>query len=143
MTKQPYDHRHSALFLMEIITAILFFSLISAVCLRLFVYSRQLSQHTSDVSFAVTQLSSIAELLEYAESPEQASALLQNYYAADSDLSIFYDADHTLCPRDDALYVITITGDGDDLWQWQLQADRTDGNADNLYCLQLEVYYAP
>lgn len=55
----------SSLFLMELIIAILFFSLASAVCLRMFAKSYQLSTDASARNQAVNQTSNVAELIRY------------------------------------------------------------------------------
>ena len=54
-----------SMFLMEIIIAILFFSLVSAVCLRIFTGARQMSQDTGNLHRAVNQAQNAAELLTY------------------------------------------------------------------------------
>ena len=67
-------NRHSSMFLMEIMIAILFFSLVSAICLRIFTASRQMGQDTNDLNMAVNQSENIAELLTYSlKSPESSS----------------------------------------------------------------------
>ena len=48
------------MFLMEIMIAILFFSLVSAICLRIFTASRQMGQDTNDLNMAVNQSENIA-----------------------------------------------------------------------------------
>jgi flagellar basal body-associated protein FliL len=55
----------SSLFLMELIIAILFFSLASAVCLRMFAKSHQLSTDASAGNQAVNQTVNVAELIRY------------------------------------------------------------------------------
>lgn len=55
----------SSLFLMELIIAILFFSLASAVCLRMFAKSHQLSTDASARNQAVNQTVNAAELIRY------------------------------------------------------------------------------
>ena len=53
----------SGLLLMEIILAILFFSLISALCLQVFVKAHTLSQDTRKLDAAVGQADSVASVL--------------------------------------------------------------------------------
>ena len=55
----------SSLFLMELIIAILFFSLASAVCLRMFAKSHQLNTDASAGNQAVNQTVNVAELIRY------------------------------------------------------------------------------
>lgn len=54
-------HSRSSLFLMEMIIAIFFFSLTSAVCIQLFARSHLLSQQTVDQNHAVLQAQNLAE----------------------------------------------------------------------------------
>lgn len=54
-------HSKTSLFLMEIIIAIFFFSLSSAICLRLFVSAHTLSQHDSDLNNALLWSQSLSE----------------------------------------------------------------------------------
>jgi hypothetical protein len=125
---------------MEIMLAILFFSLIGAICLRLFVYSHQLTQRSEELSFAVEQISSIAVLLEHADTPEDAVQLLQSQYNTDDDLSAYFDDNYSLCAIADASYTITISGEGSSLHTWHLAAARL-GDTEPIYNLELEVYY--
>lgn len=54
--------RHSSLFLLELVAAIFFFCLASAVCVRFFVKSHTVSQDTHNLDMAVSQASSAAEI---------------------------------------------------------------------------------
>lgn len=54
-------HSKSGLFLMELIIVLLFFSLASTICIRLFVKSHALSQETVDLTNAVTLAQNLAE----------------------------------------------------------------------------------
>ena len=83
-------HSRSSLFLMEMIIAILFFSLASAVCIQLFAKSHLLSAQTVNQNHAVTwaqnlaesylslegDLDSMKELFDAAEQPDEATLLL-------------------------------------------------------------------
>ena len=55
-------HSRSSLFLMELIIAILFFSLASAVCIRLFVKSHIISESTVNQNNAITYAQNMAEV---------------------------------------------------------------------------------
>ena len=50
----------SGLLLMEIIIAILFFSVVSAICLQLFVKAHNMGTDTEELDMAVRQCSSVA-----------------------------------------------------------------------------------
>ena len=54
-------HSKSSLFLMELIIALLFFSLASTVCIQLFVKSYTLSQETTDLNYAINSAQNMAE----------------------------------------------------------------------------------
>ncbi|MCM1120660.1 MAG: hypothetical protein NC543_15010 [bacterium] len=54
-------HSKSSLFLMELIIALLFFSLASTVCIRLFVNAHSLSSQTVDMNYAVNYAQNMAE----------------------------------------------------------------------------------
>ena len=55
MKKVSYTHSRSGIFLMEIIIAILFFSIVSAICLNIFVHTHNLSKSTAELNFAVRE----------------------------------------------------------------------------------------
>lgn len=57
------SNSRSSLFLIELIIAILFFSLVSAVCLRAFARSHILTENARDLNAALMHVESTAELL--------------------------------------------------------------------------------
>ena len=65
MNKQPT--RRSSLFLMELIIAILFFSLAATVCVRFFVKSYTLEQESQKLNHAVNAATSVAEIFRNQE----------------------------------------------------------------------------
>jgi hypothetical protein len=127
---------------MEIILAISIFSIVSAICLNIFVYSRTLSQKTADLNFAVSQVSGTAEILKAADSPEDAVSLL-------SETTVYYDSNYTVCEQEDAAYAISVTLQDTDeqssisgLCSWLIQALLLDGDPPSvIYELATEVYY--
>lgn len=58
------SNRHVFLLLFEIMIAILFFALTSAVCLRIFARSHTLSTETAELNLASSNISNVAELLK-------------------------------------------------------------------------------
>lgn len=72
--------RGSSLFLLELILAILFFSLASAVCLRLLTRARLLSRQAEALSYAVSECSKAAELVNASESLSDACSLIAAQY---------------------------------------------------------------
>lgn len=83
-------HSKSALILMELIIAILFFSLSSSVCIQLFVKSHLLSKQTTDENHAIIQAQNLAE----------------SFLASDGDMMItlFFDKDWRECNSANACY---------------------------------------
>ena len=68
----------SSLFLLELILAILFFSIASAVCVQLFVKAHLLSTDSRALNAAVNECASAAEILNASGSMEEAVSLLQS-----------------------------------------------------------------
>ena len=64
------SNSRSSLFLIELIIAILFFSLVSTVCLRAFARSHILTENARDLNAALMHVESTAELLRAGESVE-------------------------------------------------------------------------
>lgn len=118
--------RHSSMFLMEIIIAILFFSLVSAICLRIFTASHQMGQDTNDLNMAVNQTENIAELLTYAskdpgfsslDMTRLSESLTSEYPVIDVDdnvISIHYDENWNCCTAKDGTYFIKISREKDE-----------------------------
>lgn len=104
----------SCLFLMEMIIAILFFSLVSAVCLQVFTKAHLLSEDASDLSAAVVQTESVAELLKHSESSGNASfaELLKNEYSnyakEESIYSVYFDENWNNCEAGEGFYIMKI-----------------------------------
>lgn len=87
--KQRNQANSSGLFLLELILAILFFSVASAVCVQIFVKSHLLSKDARVLNFAVNEVSGAAESM-------------------DSD-TVYYDADFAECSKEDAAYQMSVT----------------------------------
>ena len=58
----PMKHSRSSLFLMELLISLLFFSLASAVCIRLFAKSHLISRDTINQNNAIVQAQNLAEI---------------------------------------------------------------------------------
>lgn len=101
----------SSLFLLELMIAILFFSLGSAVCVQVFVKAHTLNESARDLNFASTQVSSAASVIKYADGTLSS---LQKYYPhmqeTPEGFTIFYDREHQECDEEDrAFYRLSIT----------------------------------
>lgn len=83
----------SSLFLLELILAVLFFSVASALCIQIFTKAHLMSQDARDLNFAVNEVSSMAEQM-----PDDS---LQ-------DAAAYYDSSYASCKKADAVYVLTV-----------------------------------
>ena len=102
----------SSLFLMELIIAILFFSLASAICLRMFAKSQQLSTEASALNQAVNQTSSVAELIRY-DIIHGSHSLATEYPDADvtedfGNSTIYFNRNWNSCTKEHAEYKLII-----------------------------------
>ena len=102
MSRQPA--KRSSLFLMELIIAILFFSLASTVCVRIFVKSHTLEEESIQLNHAVSAATSVAEIFRNQENPFE---ILKSQYPDgiknNNYYQIFYDEDWSLCDKNEAL----------------------------------------
>ena len=105
----------SSLFLIELIIAILFFSLGSAVCVQAFVKAHTISTEASDLSFASSTVSSAASVVKYTDGTLDS---LRTYFPLafqqDDDVEICYDATRAACGPQDASYTLHIRTDAQD-----------------------------
>ena len=102
------SNRSSRLFLIELIIAILFFSLGSAVCVQAFVKAHSFSVQARDLAFASSTVSSAANVLRYSDaSAEQFEAYFPGA-AQDVDGALFvaYDESFAPCQEAEAAYVL-------------------------------------
>lgn len=102
--------RRSSLFLMELMIAILFFSLSAAVCVRIFVKSSALELESADLNSAVNASSSIAEILHHHKAPVE--YLKDRYPSADFDensICVYYDTDWQPTNKEQSVYTLELT----------------------------------
>lgn len=103
--------KRSSLFLLELIIAILFFCLASAVCVRFFVRSHVMEQETTELNHAVDQAVSVAEILR---SGQDIPACLKEQYpdivsANDSDCyTICFDQEWAPCREEGSVYSLSL-----------------------------------
>lgn len=145
MKKQTSNR--SGLLLMEIIIAILFFSVISAICLQLFVKSHTFSRNSEELDSAVNQVSSAAELIRSTEMerPDDIPAVFKDYYPdlkADGDVThIYYDKDFKPCRKSDAAYSmeISLTSAENRVYSYNLSMSKA-GSSACIYELDITTY---
>lgn len=100
-------HSRSSLFLMELIIAILFFSLAGAVCIRLFVTAHSISQNTIARNHAITQTQNLAEAWLSAEGSQELLAaalpgLEVSEKAGGTSFCLFFDKNWEPCSASEA-----------------------------------------
>lgn len=105
--------KSSSLFLLELILAILFFSIASAVCVQFFVKSHLLSQESRELEVSANEVSSVAELINASSSKRSAIDLICSEYpdteTSDTDeVSVYYDEDFSHSAQKDAVYTLKI-----------------------------------
>ncbi|MFW5677206.1 MAG: hypothetical protein ACOCNL_13240 [Acetivibrio ethanolgignens] len=108
----------SSLFLMELILAILFFSIASAICVQFFVKSHLLSKESQILTQSVNECSSIAEICKTCDSISSAQELIMEEYSDNSKaditddstaITLYYDQDFTPCINQDHTYKLIIS----------------------------------
>lgn len=97
-------HSRSSLFLMEMIIAILFFSLASAVCIQLFAKSHLLSTQTVNQNQAVIRVQNLAESYLALDGDVTAMQALfsPSQLSDDNTLCLAFDSDWNLCADGDS-----------------------------------------
>lgn len=112
----------SSLFLLELILAVLFFSVASALCIQIFTKAHLMSQDARDLNFAVNEVSSMAEQM-----PDDS---LQ-------DAAAYYDSGYASCEKADAVYVLTVHYEPEDtLLKAHISMDTIADNR-NIYTLDV------
>lgn len=112
----------SSLFLLELILAILFFSVASALCIQIFTKAHLMSQDARDLNFAVNEVSSMAEQM-----PDDS---LQ-------DAAAYYNSSYASCEKADAVYVLTVHYEPEDtLLKAHISMDTIADNR-NIYTLDV------
>lgn len=120
--KYQRHNNTSSLFLLELILAVLFFSVASALCIQIFIKAHLMSQDARDLNFAVNEVSSMAEQM-----PDDS---LQ-------DAAAYYDSSYASCEKADAVYVLTVHYEPEDtLLKAHISMDTVADNR-NIYTLDV------
>lgn len=140
---KKHSSSRSGLFLMEIIIAILFFSVVSAICLQLFVKAHNLGQNTEELDAAVRQAGSAADILSRSKEPME--QLEEIYPDSDMDKTgglIYFAKDFQNCGKEDAVYCLKIaTGTEDDgLCTYNITFYANDEADDIIYSMDVTAY---
>lgn len=101
--------KRSSLFLIELMTAILFFALASAVCIQVFAKSHVKSLETEELNMAVAKVQSAAEAFRNSEDPIE---MLQTIFPdGQMEAKIFveyYEENFNSCEKENASYALTV-----------------------------------
>lgn len=120
--KYQRHNNTSSLFLLELILAVLFFSVASALCIQIFTKARLMSQDARDLNFAVNEVSSMAE--------QMSDGTLQ-------DAAAYYNSSYASCEKADAVYVLTVHYEPEDtLLKAHISMDTIADNR-NIYTLDV------
>lgn len=107
----------SSLFLLELILAVLFFSVASALCIQIFTKAHLMSQDARDLNFAVNEVSSMAEQISAGTLHSDTAASFDDTASDPStqmpddslqDAAAYYDSGYASCEKADAVYVLTV-----------------------------------
>lgn len=106
----------SSLFLLELILAILFFSIASAVCVQFFVKSHLMSRNARNLNYAVNECSAVAELVTASDGVEDACSLILTLYEEAQiaetyppDIRIDYDETFAPCRAGEGAYTLLVS----------------------------------
>lgn len=120
--KYQRHNNTSSLFLLELILAVLFFSVASALCIQIFTKAHLMSQDARDLNFAVNEVSSMAE--------QMSDGTLQ-------DADAYYNSSYASCEKADAVYVLTVHYEPEDtLLKAHISMDTIADNR-NIYTLDV------
>ena len=136
----------SSLFLLELILAVLFFSVASALCIQIFTKAHLMSQDARDLNFAVNEVSSMAEQIsagtlhsDTAASSDDTASDPSTQMPDDSlqDAAAYYDIGYASCEKADAVYVLTVHYEPEDtLLKAHISMDTVADNR-NIYTLDV------
>lgn len=144
--KYQRHNNTSSLFLLELILAVLFFSVASALCIQIFTKAHLMSQDARDLNFAVNEVSSMSEQIS-AGTLHSDTAASSDDTASDpstqmsdgtlQDAAAYYDSSYASCEKADAVYVLTVHYEPEDtLLKAHISMDTVADNR-NIYALDI------
>lgn len=144
--KYQRHNNTSSLFLLELILAVLFFSVASALCIQIFTKAHLMSQDARDLNFAVNEVSSMAEQIsagtlhsDTAASSGDTASDPSTQMPDDSlqDAAAYYDSSYASCEKANAVYVLTVHYEPEDtLLKAHISMDTVADNR-NIYTLDV------
>lgn len=131
------NHKRSGIFLLEIMIAILFFAITSAVCLRSFVKAHTLSVETAETEQAISHMEDAAELINSIDSSKlKESATWEALFSQEfpdcetqeDHITIFYDSNWKSCKKTHAAYQISVwkTNAENSMYKFRIRAFKAD-----------------
>ena len=143
----------SSLFLLELILAVLFFSVASALCIQIFTKAHLMSQDARDLNFAVNEVSSMAEQISAGTLHSDTTTSSDDTVASSGDTAsdpstqmpddslqdaaAYYDSGYASCEKADAVYVLTVHYEPEDtLLKAHISMDTIADNR-NIYALDV------
>ncbi len=143
MKRQSYTSRQS-LFLMELILAIFFFVVASAICVQIFAKAHLMSRHTHATQIAVEQASNAAEIIR--SNPTHAQEALVKYLptatTTDNTLTVHLGDDGAPVEDEGAPYTMVLTlSPSKTTMTADITVTQKDG-ATPLYTLQVKKHLA-
>lgn len=139
------DHTHkSSLFLMELMIAIAFFTIASAVCMQLFVKSHLLGNETRELNAAVNLATSAAESFRQCDgSKEKLLVLLPDSVQTGEDsLETYYDESFQICAKTKAAYTMQILIDTDTNFSSAQITIKDTKKQNSIYELAVQTHFA-
>ena len=138
---KPASSSRSDLLLMEMILAILFFSLISAICLQLFVKAHNMSQDTKELDAAVRQADSVASVLLQTSEPMKRIGEIYPDFSVDSTCGkIYFNSDFLPCAPEDSAYYLDIIPTKTDLRTTSYSVTVHDDTSAEIYHIDVTAY---
>ena len=158
--KYQRHNNTSSLFLLELILAVLFFSVASALCIQIFTKAHLMSQDARDLNFAVNEVSSMAEQISAGTLHPATTASSDDTAASSGDTAAssgdtasdpstqisndawqddtaYYDNSYASCEKADAVYVLTVHYEPEDtLLKAHISMDTIADNR-NIYTLDV------
>lgn len=144
--KYQRHNNTSSLFLLELILAVLFFSVASALCIQIFTKAHLMSQDARNLNFAVNEVSSMAEQIsagtlhsDTAASSGDTASDPSTQMPDDSlqDAAAYYNSSYASCEKADAVYVLTVHYEPEDtLLKAHISMDTIADNR-NIYTLDV------
>ena len=150
--KYQRHNNTSSLFLLELILAVLFFSVASALCIQIFTKAHLMSQDARDLNFAVNEVSSMAEQILAGTLHSDTATSSDDTAASSGDTAsdpstqmpddslqdaAYYDSSYASCKKADAVYVLTVHYEPEDtLLKAHISMDTIADNR-NIYTLDV------